>query len=102
MANQSNEKRVARDERDGADRCWIWRDSMHYPRVSFSKPDPKIQPSVEYMRVLARAEVDRLAFGDEGVDAMQLINSLHRTIDGQRREINRLKEQLSALKEVAK
>ena len=81
------------DERSGADRCWIWRDQMHYPRVSFTKPD-KIHPSVEYMRVLSRHEVEKLAFGDEGVDAMQLINSLHRTIDGQRRHIARLQEKL--------
>lgn len=90
----SDEKRL--DERSGAPRCWIWRDSYHYPQVAFSKPDSKLYPTaVEYMRVLSRAEVEKLAFGEAGVDPMQLINSLHRTIDGQRREINSLKERLS-------
>jgi predicted adenine nucleotide alpha hydrolase (AANH) superfamily ATPase len=47
-----------KDERNGADRCWIWRDSFHYPQVSFARPDPKVHPSVEYMRVLSRAKVE--------------------------------------------
>jgi len=90
----SADQRV-RDERSGADRCWIWRDSQHYPHVAFTKPE-KIHPSVEYMRVLTRGEVERLANDTEGVDAMQMINSLHRTIEGQRKHIKRLQEQLQA------
>jgi hypothetical protein len=85
-----------KDERTGAGRCWIYRDSYHYAQVSFSKPDAKLYPTaVEYMRVLSREEVEKLAFSEAGVDPMQLINSLHRTIDGQRRDINMLKEKLA-------
>lgn len=82
------EDQRGKDERSGADRCWIWRDSFHYPKVSFAKPDPKVHPSVEYMRVLSRQEVDKIA--GEGVDVQQYINSLLRTIEGQRRHIGRL------------
>ena len=82
---QSEEKRSGRDERSGADRCWIWRDSFHYPKVSFTRPDPKVHPSVEYMRVLSRQEVDKIA--GEGIDVQQYINSLLRTIEGQKRQI---------------
>ncbi len=39
----------------------------------------------EYMRVLSRQEVDELA--GEGVDTQQYINSLRRTIEGQRKHI---------------
>jgi hypothetical protein len=92
----SNDKRL--DERSGAERCWIWRDSYHYPQVAFSKPDPKVRPSVEYMRVLSRDEVEKLAYSESGVDSMQLINSLHRTIDGQRREINRMRTEIEKYK----
>ncbi len=41
----------------------------------------------EYMRVLSRQEVEKLANGAEGVDALQWINSLLRTIEGQRQHI---------------
>jgi hypothetical protein len=91
---QSNEQR--KDERTGADRCWIWRDHMHYPQVAFTKPD-RVHKAVEYMRVYSREEVERLADTEAGVDTQQLINSLYRTVDGQRREINRLKAKLEAL-----
>lgn len=97
MANIPTEKRL--DERSGAARCWIWRDSYHYAQVSFSKPDPKLYPTaVEYMRVLSREEVEKLAFSEAGVEPMQLINSLHRTIDGQRREINRMRTEIEKYK----
>lgn len=92
----SEDRRTYRDERNGADRCWIWRDGYHYPQVSFSRPDPKVRPSVEYMRVLSRDEIDRLWQSQEGVDAMQLVNSLMRTVEGQRKHIRRLQEQLQA------
>jgi hypothetical protein len=83
-----------RDERSGADRCWIWRDSAHYPQVALSRPDPRLYPTaVEYMRVMSRQEVEKLA-NSEGVDVMQMVNSQLRTIEGQRREIRRLNEAL--------
>ena len=83
-----------RDERSGAERCWIYRDSYHYPQVSFVKPGKHIQ-AVEYMRVMSRDEVERLGFGEDGVDAIQLINSLHRTIEGQRRHIASLQAKVN-------
>lgn len=86
-----------KDERNGAERCWIWRDGYHYPQVSFTKPNPAIHKSVEYMRVLSRQEVEKL-HSNEGVDTMQLINSLNRTIDGQRRHLTRLEAQLATLR----
>jgi hypothetical protein len=46
--------------------------------------------AVEYMRVLSRAEVEKMGGCDEGVDLQQVLNSLTRTIEGQRREIQRL------------
>ena len=78
-----------KDERNGADRCWIWRDGYHYPQVSFTKPESHIK-SVEYMRVMTRAEMEKAAGGEEGVDLMQMINSMQRTIEGQRKTINRM------------
>ena len=39
----------------------------------------------EYMRILSREEIDELA--GEGVDTQQYINSLMRTIEGQRKHI---------------
>lgn len=97
MTHPTTEKRL--DERSGAQRCWIWRDSHHYAQVSFSKPDPKLYPTaVEYMRVLSREEVEKLAFSEAGAEPMQLINSLHRTIDGQRREINRMRTEIEKYK----
>jgi hypothetical protein len=95
--DRAAERRERKDERSGADRCWIWRDGHHYAQVSFTRPDPKLHASVEYMRVLSRPEVERAASGEDGVDSMQLINSLHRRVENQLREINRLKAQLAAL-----
>jgi hypothetical protein len=72
------------------DRVWVGRDAigglMIYPKM------PDHRQAVEYMRVLSRAEVDKLA-SYEGVDTLQLINSLHRTIDGQRKHIARLQRE---------
>lgn len=93
----STDRQTGRDERSGADRCWIWRNVFHETCVSFSRPDPKAHPSVEYMRVLSRQEVDRLYNGAEGVDVMQLVNSLHRQIEGQRRHIANLTRKLEEL-----
>lgn len=93
----ANDQRL--DERSGAERCWIWRDSYHYPKVSFSKPDRQLYPgAVEYMRVLSRAEVERLAEGDDGCDTQQYMNSLHRRIENQLREINRMRTEIEKYK----
>lgn len=90
MTVEKTENRLlGRDERSGADRCWIYRDGYHYAQVTFDKPDRRLYPTaVEYMRVLSRQEVDKIA--GEGVDVQQYINSLLRTIEGLRRHIARL------------
>jgi len=94
--HRTEEKRI-KDERNGAERCWIYRDGYHYAQVTFTKPDPRLYPTaVEYMRVLSRHEVERQA-ADEGVELQQLMNSLHRTVDGQRRHITSLQEDNAAL-----
>lgn len=87
--HRTEDQQAKRDERTSAERCWIWRNAFHEPCVSFTKPDPKVHPSVEYMRVLSRQEVEKLA-SSEGVDVMQMVNSQLRTIEGQRRHIARL------------
>lgn len=81
-----------KDERSGAERCWIWRDSYHYAQVSFSKPDPKLHTSVEYVRVLSPKEWDARAFSMEGVDITQHLTRLHDKLEAQKREITRLHE----------
>lgn len=95
----TTENRTGRDERSGADRCWIYRDGYHHAQVTFTKPDTRLYPTaVEYMRVLSRQEVEKLA-GGEGVDTQQYINSLLRTIEGQRRHIRELQAQLPKAEE---
>lgn len=79
-------KAVEPDRSRLIDRVWVWRSTLGVLRVSVTKP-PEIH-TIEYMRVLSRREVDTLA-GD-GVDVQQYINSLLRTIEGQRRHIARL------------
>jgi len=74
------------------DQCWIWRRPDHHLEVNFTKP-PDVHHAVKYMRVLSRDEVERQA-ADDGVDVQQMINSLRRTIEGQRREIRGLNEAL--------
>lgn len=70
------------------DRVWVGRDAigglMIYPKM------PDHRQAVEFMRVLSRAEVDKLASDREGCDTQQYINSLVRTIEGQRKHIARL------------
>lgn len=89
---------LSKDERFGADRCWIYRDGFHHPHVTFTKPDRHLYPAaVEYMRVLSRQEVDELWNGEEGVDAMQLVNSLMRTVEGQRKHIASLEAKLDRI-----
>ena len=95
----SEDQRANRDERNGAERLWIWRNAFHEPCVSFTKPDPKVHLSVEYMRVLSRQEMERLA-SVEGVNVQQMINSLHRTIDGQRKHIETLQRRIATLHEL--
>jgi hypothetical protein len=74
------------DKRSMPDKVWVGRDAigglMIYPRL------PDHRQAIEYMRVLSRQEVDKIA-GD-GIDVQQYINSLLRTIEGQRRHIARL------------
>ena len=89
-AHRTEDQQAKRDERTSAERCWIWRNAFHEPCVSFTKPDPKVHPSVEYMRVLSRQEVEKLANDFEGVNVQQYINSLMRTIEGQRKHIAQL------------
>ena len=72
------------------DRVWVGRDAIGGLMIYPTRPDHG--QAVEYMRVLSRAEVEKLA-NDEGVDSMQLINSLHRTIEGQRKHIARLQRE---------
>lgn len=84
-------------ERTLPERVWVGQDAigglMIYPKM------PDHRQAVEYMRVLSRQEVEKLA-SDEGVDPMQLINSLHRTIDGQRKHIAQLEARIARLHEV--
>ena len=77
----------ARTEDQRVGRVWVWWEGRD-PRIGFTKPLPRHQ-AVEYMRVLSREEVEKLA-GGEGVDTQQYINSLLRTIEGQRRHIETL------------
>lgn len=69
------------------DRVWVGRDAIGGLMIYPTRPEHR--QAVEYMRVLSRAEVEKLA-SYEGVDTLQLINSLYRTIAGQRRHIARL------------
>jgi len=73
-----------RSEDQRVDRVWVWWEGRE-PRIGFTKPLPR-HNAVEYMRVLSREEVERQA-ADDGVDVQQLINSLRRTIEGQRHQI---------------
>lgn len=84
-------KAVEPDRSRLIDRVWIWPDELGSLYASVTRP-PKAD-AVEYMRVLSRREVDKLA-GD-GVDVQQYINSLLRTIEGQRRHIARLNKDVT-------
>jgi hypothetical protein len=70
------------------ERLWVWKEGGRLCVCEGSRPDV-VPAATEYMRVLSREEVEKLA-SDEGVDPMQLINSLYRTIEGQRRHIAQL------------
>jgi hypothetical protein len=76
-------KAVEPDRSRLTDRVWVWRTERDSLQVSVTRPP--VGPADEYMRVLSRHEVDKLA-GD-GVDVQQYINSLLRTIEGQRKQI---------------
>lgn len=95
MANeQSVDGHSGRDERSGADRCWIYRDSYHYAQVTFTKPDARLYPTaVEYMRVMQWKEIDKLALS-EGVDTDRYVTALFARSEAQRREIAQLHKRL--------
>lgn len=76
-------------ERTLPERVWLWHDRGL--QVSLEKPAMPHGQAIEFMRVLSRQEVDKLA--TEGVDTQQYINSLLRTIEGQRKHIARLTDQ---------
>jgi hypothetical protein len=99
QCDRTEEKRTRwRDERNGAERCWIYRDGYHYAQVTFDRPDRRLYPNaVEYMRVLSRQEIEKIA-GD-GVDVMQMVNSLHRTVEGQWKHIAKLQKIIERLVE---
>jgi hypothetical protein len=73
------------------ERLWVWKEGRVLCVREGSRPTV-IPVATEYMRVLSRQEVDKIA--GEGVDVQQYINSLLRTIEGQRREIRGLNEAL--------
>lgn len=73
------------------DRVWVGPDAIG--GLVLYRTHPEHWQALEYMRVLTRKEVEKLAEG-EGVDVQQLVSSYRRTIEGQRREISRLNEAL--------
>lgn len=81
------------ERKPAPERVWVGCDAigglMVYPKR------PEHGQAAEYMRVLSRQEVEKLA-GD-GVDVQQYLNSLLRTIEGQRRSIANLRDQLTAM-----
>ncbi len=90
MTHQTNEQKVC-----DADSVWLWRDQFHYLQVSTKKPERHIA-SVEYVRPLTRAELDKMAESQDGVDVMRYVRNLRRIIENQRREISRLREKQPA------
>ncbi len=76
-------------ERTLPERVWVGQDTIGSLVIYWKMPDHR--QAVEFMRVLSRQEVDKLV-GD-GVDVQQYINSLLRTIEGQRKHIARLTAQ---------
>lgn len=77
------------------DRVWVGMDAIG--GLVLYRDQPAHRAAIEYMRVLSRQEVDRLY--NEGVDVMQLVNSLHRQIEGQRKHINLLEQRIAGLQE---
>lgn len=84
----TDDPRLLPTEQKHVDRVWLWWEGREL-RADFAKPRLLNGVAVEYMRVLSRKEVEKLA-SDEGVDVMQMVNSLHRTVEGQRKHIARL------------
>jgi hypothetical protein len=82
MANPSTPERFGLR----VDRVWIWKEGQETRAAEGPRPRPE---AIEYMRVMSRQEMEKLA-GDEGVDVQQMLNSMQRTIDGQRANIARL------------
>lgn len=88
--NKTTDRQTCRDERSGANRCWIYRDGYHYAQVTFSKPDSRLYPTaVEYMRVMPWREIEKLA-ASEGIEPDRYITVMHARCEMQRREIARL------------
>jgi hypothetical protein len=82
------------------DRIWVWNQGGETRAQAGPRP---CNEACEYMRVLSRREIEKLA-GD-GVDVQQFINSLLRTTDGQRQQISALRkniEQLQRERDVAR
>lgn len=75
------------------DRVWVGPDAIG--GLMLYRTHPEHWQALEYMRVLSREEVEKLA-NDEGVNMQQLLNSYRRTIEGQRREIARLNSRVEA------
>lgn len=75
-------------------RVWVWWEGRE-PKLGLTKPLSR-HNALEYMRVLSQQEVEKLA-SDEGVDVMQMVNSLHRTIDRQRKHIAKLQTIIEGL-----
>lgn len=82
VEHKSTDERVEKQRLP--EECWIWRRPDHHLEVNFTRP-PDVHEAVKYMRVMSRQEVDKIA--GEGVDVQQYINSLLRTIEGQKRHI---------------
>lgn len=80
------------------ERVWIYCDALGGLMLARQKP---ITPhAAEFMRVLSRQEVDKLAGGEEGVDRQQYVNSLLRTIEGQKKHIAHLQNRIADLHEI--
>ncbi len=85
---------VSTENRGLPDRVWIGKDDIGL--LFYGVKRPEIGEPIEYMRVLSRKEVEKLASDwQEGADVQQYINSLVRTIEGQKRHIATLESQLN-------
>jgi hypothetical protein len=91
VESRTEDRRTYGERASMPEHVWVGRDAigglMVYPKL------PEHRQAVEYMRVLSREEVEKLANG-EGVAVQQYINSLVRQIEGQRRHIAELNKKL--------
>src|ERR1700753_2464034 len=87
----SNSEPLPTEERAGrrfglrVERVWVWQEGETICAQTGIRPNSE---AIEYMRVLGRSEVEKLA-GD-GIDVQQYINSLLRQVEGQRKHIVQL------------